>query len=408
MKTLFKLLPALLMLTIASCEKYPARLYRSEVFGSGNGRGTPRDSLPGKEPQPAPDTTVYIVAVQVPESYDWRRDTSYGAVPYDIVLYEDDAPLLSFKTGISQKVDNAPDTYHLMGGNIYTEYSSSGETVITRNGTRLFSYKGSEVLVGMLVKGNDVYTLGRDKSGYAFSFRLNGEVLLSGEGAVYGNFGLSSTGALYETDGRPCFCFRNNASCYAVRGGIEEAVRTNASPGRIKFMRVFPDGVWYATDYGTMVVVSSPFRSYTMPVQYTWSSCSLAEYEGRAWFVGTGLKAGKSCTVVCPVEDAASSQSRIYSGDEGYLYFGDGAVFSVGNPGGTLMVQGNGAEYIYGRDSSFFFGRSCAAAAGESLYMVVTPKEKDMVPFLWKNGLRKEFGINGYLAGVEVRVSPAN
>lgn len=186
----------------------------------------------------AMDTVVYVAAVDYPEGYDWRRDTSNGAVTGRLVLYRDGVQVLSVPAGAGCRVSLDHDLHHLAGRHLYTEYCTADGTAIGRDGEELFSYPGREFLCGLLVEGSDVLTLGQSRSGSGFSLRLNGEELMSRQdGTVASHISDNArypSGALYRDRGHLYFSYYKDdpqgggRSWYIVEDGVE----TKVDPGR--------------------------------------------------------------------------------------------------------------------------------------------------------------------------------
>lgn len=155
---------------------------------------------------------VYVTAIDYDNDYDWRRDTTFGLSSGRVNLYKDSSLVLSVPAGPDKEVSLDADKHHFVEGHLYTEYCSSTETVIKQDGKELFRYDGAETLKGILVRDDDVYTLGQGIGGQrGLSLRKNGEVLVSKEkGIVWGSFSdpfYSGSGALYEDSGVMYFAF---------------------------------------------------------------------------------------------------------------------------------------------------------------------------------------------------------
>ena len=120
----------------------------------------------------------YTVGVDYPEGYDWRADEEKGSVRCSLVVFADGIPMMKVPVGHEYEISSDPDMHRVIGGALFTDYSTGTETVIKRNGTQLFRYDGCEMIVGMAVEEDYVYTLGLSRIGAGFSFRRNGEVLL--------------------------------------------------------------------------------------------------------------------------------------------------------------------------------------------------------------------------------------
>ena len=138
----------------------------SIVGGSGSGAEEGRNEV------------WYTVGVDYPEGYDWRSDEEKGSVRCSLVVFADGIPMVKVPVGHEYEVSSDPDMHRVIGGVLFTDYSTGTETVIKINGTQAFRYAGNEMIVGIAVEGDYVYTLGLSRGGAGFSFRRNGEVLL--------------------------------------------------------------------------------------------------------------------------------------------------------------------------------------------------------------------------------------
>lgn len=233
--------------------------------------------------QPPADTVLYMTAVEFPEGYDWRRDTSFREVQGRLVLYRDSLRILEFPAGPGYPAGLDPDLHHFVGGHIYTESCTGDETVIGRDGETLFSYPGRELLCGLLVEGDDVYTLGRSRSGKGFSLRRNGEELFSRpDGGIAAHFSanpLYLSGALYRDRGHMYFSYWRPLEegseinlWYIVEDGVES--RVEVPDGRMYDIRV-RDGT---PDMSP--IKYSPIAVYTY-LEDSWKDVVAVSKEGR-------------------------------------------------------------------------------------------------------------------------------
>ena len=392
-----------LLLSLQSCEKYTlTRVYRAQAMYN---PGKSRDTLSGNAGPQAGDTAVFVSAVIVPEDYDWRRDSLYGAVPCEICFFRNGAPQFSFRTG--SIASSSPDTHHILDGHLYTEYAPADGTVICRDGVELFRYPQREMLKGLLVRGKDVYTLGRSMDAGGFCYRRNGEVLLrQDEGEPFGDFSnptYGRNGALYEYEGEICFCFKTSSACYKVVSGTMSQERTGVSAFRIRDMRLMDQDVCYAADYSTTVLIFSGLSTYTLPSGMGWQSVGLFLRDGMPWFMADS----PSMTVCGPVDRTGQDNRDIrFPGSDNFLYMGRSRFYSARCDGGTLSLTDDAGKIMYIRDSTYFFGRNSVFCAGDEVFALINPRERRQTPSVWHGGKETEYGLNGYLTGVEVQVSP--
>lgn len=393
------------LLFLQSCEKYTLTgLYRSQVlYNAGKERG----AASGNTEAQITDTSVYVAAVIVPKEYDWRRDSLYGAVPCELQLLKNGIPQFSMHTGAL--ASSSADTHHLLDGHLYTEYANSEGTVICCDGKELFRYPQREMLKGLLVKGEDVYTLGRLLDGTGFCYRCNGEIVLRQDaGELFGDFSdlaYGRTGALYDSGSGVCFCFKSSSACYSVLNGEMSQVSTSVSSFRVKDMRLYGKSVCYVADYSTATMIFTPLRAYTLPTDVNWQSASLFSRNGELWFVADSpLKA--VCRPVMQMGNELAGAS--FLGEDNFVYEGSSKFYSASCGGGTFTLRDNRGEILYIRDSTCFFGRQNVCCAEDEVYALLNPRERDRRPFVWHGGKKEEYDINGYLTAIEVVFSPPN
>ena len=153
--------------------------------------GTPRSSHePGGGRRPDSTATappagehVYLTAVRFPDGYAWDLDTCAVDGEVWIDLYRDGGKVRSLPAGASVH----PDMHRYLGGHLYMDWSTDTETVISRDGAELFRFEGREALRGFLVREDGVHTLGQDRDGSGFTYRIDGRILYRSEtGAVLG------------------------------------------------------------------------------------------------------------------------------------------------------------------------------------------------------------------------------
>lgn len=143
-------------------------------------------------------TVWYLTGVDYPEGYDWRADAEVGTVKCSLVVYANGVPMMKVPAGDAYETSSAPDMHRVIDGDLYTDYSSDSTTVIKKNGKLLFRYPGREMMVGMAVDGDDVYTLGQSRSGRGFSYRKNGEILFEHpSGRLFDHFEKSASGCSF-------------------------------------------------------------------------------------------------------------------------------------------------------------------------------------------------------------------
>ena len=243
--------------------------------------GTPRSSHePGNGRQRAdtsatdpPGEHVYLTAVRFPDGYAWDLDTCAVNGEVWIDLYRDGERVRCIPAGASVH----PDMHRYVGGHLYTDYSTDTETVVSRDGAELFRFEGRETLRGFLVREDGVHTLGQDRDGDGFTYRIEGRTVFRSEtGEVLGSLdGTGAPGGALTESGEDVF--------YACRlpseRGNEYHVMRNAERFRTFSVGDGTRGILVAG--GVVSRVQSKPRSLVL------------EVDGKAFPLG--LKGGESC-----------------------------------------------------------------------------------------------------------------
>ena len=327
---------------------------RLEAFSSiSSGRGRAGEDSSDVRRSAQADTLVYVCGVEFDDGYDWRHDSTYGAASGRLVLFCEGVRTLEVPAGAGQTFSLDPDMHILSDGHLYSEGCTSSSTVIGRDGEILFSYEGRESLRGLLVEGDDVYTLGQSRTGQGFSLRKNGELVFSREdGTVCGGLFDSPeypTGALYRDSGHLYFAYSRGL--------------TSSGSGK----------AWFVYEDGRETQILSDLDS-------------TVSYDIR-------IRSGEvSVRKVTPTV----MNEYIYSSEEGFahlLVFGDG-TFSLYSPRAIIPRRFMQTYYVFSWRVVCLCGRCC--------HMTVTPSGEDSVPYLWKDGEGAEIPINGFLTAVEV------
>ena len=319
--------------------------YRPFLHTGSSGNG--RNSFP-------PDTVVLLAGVEFPDGYDWRRDTSYGSVSGRIVLFRNGERVVGIEAGGGAHASLDPDRHHLIGGHLYTEFNGNGRTYIGKDGKELFSFEGTESLRGLVIDGEDLYTLGQANGG-GLTLRRNGLEIFSRKdafacGHMYDNYDYP-TGALYQDSGHLYFSYWRPETSDSGRKAwfvVEDLTETQ--------MQVGPDEMYdiRVKDGAVSVKATSPQQACQV---------RLADGENRALVM--------------------SYRDR------------------------TLLISNTSLGfYTFTEEQYYFFSFRNCDLAGTSLYLAVTPVEEGKSPVLWKNGAVSEIEMNGFVTAVDVSVIP--
>ena len=91
----------------------------------------------------------YVTGFDYPEGYDWMSDLEAGSVKCSMVVYANAVPMLKVPVGNEYQTSADPDMHRMIGGDLYTDYSTDSLTVIKKNGKHMFSYPGREMIVSI-------------------------------------------------------------------------------------------------------------------------------------------------------------------------------------------------------------------------------------------------------------------
>jgi len=401
MRTSFLL--GLLLFFLSGCDPLGDRLpgFRSRTACGPHGPERRKEAPAPRQPESPTfrqlDTTFLLTAVRFPDGYDWQRDTAYGSVPFELLLYRDFEPVLTLSSGPDACFVPDPDRHHLLSGHLYTERMADGQTRVGRDGVELFRFPGREFLVGLLEDGDDLYTLSRSADGEGFSYRKNGTpLLLRSNGTPFGDLtdpSYGPSGALYRDLEQICFCFSTGSgpdrNCFYVCDGAENPV-SELPPGTAVLDLKRRDG--------RNLVLSSPCKGHDLTEGRIWPE--------RAYFALTGRFLDRS--------------GRPFSG-----YLNDGALDEVvplcpeeavlyrsGRHTLALSVDASDIVRWYGTDGDgqeetpcYFLTPGCACLNGRQLWLALTPRDTRQGPFV-RNGTRVwRIDVNGYVSRLSVRVS---
>ena len=346
----------------------------------------------------------YMTAMDYRDGYNWLADQERGSVKCSLVVYADGRQIMKVPVGEEYETGSDPDMHRIINGHLYTDYSTSDQTVIKRDGIQMFRYPGRESICGMRVSGEDIYTVGQNRSGEGFAFRKNGEVLMSREaGGIIGtvNSGHDSMPfAFYEA-------IRSSegdiSRYYVSRGGKVSQVAVRDDIQKVWDIICGEDTETYVA---SLVGVASP-------VMFVGGSMVLLTLPKKSVLLSASLYG----SVENPgVELLYSSGSAIYS-----MLWQDGKTqitFPKGRTASSVCVQNEGlccavnsssssaAGLIYrcGELHDMPAGYSCVG--GDVVCMVngilnvgLSSRKGDS-PLIWKDGETQALNINGYISSV--------
>lgn len=360
---------------------------------------------PGMDIGPSSKEVLYVTAFDYPNEYDWRTDPEKGAVKCSLVVFADGLPMMKVPVGDSYQVSSDPDMHRMIDGHLYTDYSTDAETVIKKDGVTIVRYDAREVICGMIVQDDTLYTLGHPRSGEGFALRRNGEVLLERTSG-------RSTGRLQSDQGNICFAYIETISSgediieryYHYSGGkvVQVAVRDDVR--KVWDMISFNGEICYIaslTGVGKPVLfMGSRTSALTMPEGALPLSFEFISDNKNLFWEGMFTSADMSLSSALwyaagdciAFDEGMQPISCRISGD------GINCVFNPSSLDG--MIFRNGEEFPIPAGYAVM-GAECAAVSAGILHVGLSSSEGGR-PVVWKDGIVDTLDVHGFIASVNV------
>ena len=369
------LLP-LAVLLLTACVREPLlpgtpRFIHEPAAGGRKAGGDPQASTPEAEP----GGHVWLTAVRFPEGYAWDLDTCAVDGEVWIDLYRDGERIRSLPAGVSVH----PDMHRYTGGHLYTDWSTDSETIVSRDGAELFRFEGREAVRGFLVREDGVHTLGQDRDGSGFTYRIDGRIQYRSEtGAVLGGPDAPGApgGALTEYGEDVFYVCRLSSE-----RGNEYHVMRNAER-----YQSFPTSEWtldVLVSGGTVSRVLSKPRSLVLEVDGKETRLSLNGRESCLWSRLAAFTPFSGETVSDILSDGERMGWTVTDGrgDLLRIRWSDGGV-----------TEGTGGFLVSGR---------CALLRGGHLFLALTGRDGAPNRFQ-EDGVHTDILFNGYFTSVTV------
>lgn len=353
-----------------------------------------------------PDTSVYVSGVEFPEGYDWAVDSAYGSVRATLVLYRDSTRTLELQAGPGTTFSADPDMHRIAEGHLYTDYSSDKETIVCKDGKKLFRYGSAESITDFLLRDGDIYTLGVPRSGGGLSFRRNGDEL-------FGDDGGSLVGRLHEDGGHLYFAYYTTTGVaeaiatrtyYIVEDGVPIRVSMEDGTSEVLDIKMIDGALNMAVCLkGSAVnpwIVQDGVRKSVGNKGFTpidGSLCRLSSGEVR--IAGHDRSSNGSVSAILW---AASAYDYRAEGVKSALIVRDGRIFvlsSYGQLGFQLRAMNYKSVCNVSTPAVYFIDNGLFVDPDRLLF-AYTPMDGGKQAALWDNGETKTLQINGFLTGV--------
>lgn len=364
---------------------------------------------PGAAIQPgggeaAKKSVWYVTGFDYPEDYDWMSDPEAGSVKCSLVVYANGVPMLKVPVGQEYQVSADPDMHRMIGGDLYTDYSTDSLTVVKKNGKHLFSYPGREMVVSMHVDSTGVYTLGQARNGSGLSFRRDGELIYSNlKGYVIGQ--LSASGRAFAFAEKILGLGTEAERYYFYDDGDVSQIGLRDDVSKILDVAVVRGEVHYLA-----LLTGVKFPVHVGPDQ---TNMLDFPYGARSW----------SCRFLCCEDDviiegmyenlAGLMASRIWRNDAVDTSYPVGMTMWMscvddGGVSGVLVNQLTGEQKIcrlgeiYDMPEGYTVMGAAPLAMVDGILHVGMTSIDGGSPAIWQDGEIRKLNFNGYIASVSV------
>lgn len=351
--------------------------------------------------------TCYVTCMDYPSGYDWKSDPETGTVRCSLVVYADGRPVMKVPVGDEYNVSPDPDMHRMIGHHLYTDFSTSDETIIKKDGGEIFRYPGREMILGMTVTEGNVHTLGCPREGEGFAYRVNGEVVMERDsGRAFPRL-VNENGTIWFA-----YCEYIDSS----DGKIERYYQaTDGVSGQIA-IREDIIRVWDVIRHRGSLHYLADLKGISSPVVVTESGMAALEVSsGMKISAGNLVPAGSSIAVEALYSSlGVHYASGLWKNGSRVNLFGDGmtvcgictdgdGIHCVLNPGRNSK---NGIIYRSGEilampEGYIAMSRNAIASVNGILYTGLS-SSSGRKPILWKDGITEELDINGMICSISV------
>lgn len=347
---------------------------------------------------------TYVSAFDYPDDYDWHSDPERGTVRCSLVVFREGLPILKIPVGNEYSVSPDPDMHRIIDGHLYTDFSTSSETIVKKDGKPLFSYPNPEMICDFVVEGGDVHTLGHSRSGKGFAYRINGKSMLERQsGYTFERITVEDSTVSFAF-AEPIVSAEGTVErYYLMRAGKVSQVALRDDIKRVWDVAVHAGEVYYLA---SLTGVSSPVLvsehgmvTLALPSSLSLVSCRMNVLQ-------------ESICVEGILSDGKQVQSVLWDTRRQYKVFPKGQTFAAVCHGADVVhcamnpASDRGAGFIYrsGESLDMPVGYACmsrnAMSFSSGLLSVGLSSTEDEKPVLWVEGQIKKIDAQGYISYV--------
>ncbi len=386
--------------------------------------GRPRNEYPdygknedsgGSGNQGLEEEAIYVSGVSYPEGYDWTADAEYGNVCCSLFVMKNGKRIVVVPAGHEFGILPDADMHRIVGGHLYTDYSDSETTVMKCDGEYLFSFEGREMIMDVHIDSTGVHTLGEDRSGQGWTYRINGQPVISvKDGDLLslfhgGNDGLcfSYVEWMSSADGR-------KGRYYIVTDGLTDAVATKADVEIIHDIRKIGSSVYYVAslDGRNTLMLSDGTYNYELDPGFYFKSIRnprIIDVKGEPCVTCEVAYRGESNFAPDEIyftvfgKTGMTDRYNWHLSVNGYGISENGnryCVASKGEPAYESIAMINGEKTILPEGYTAFGNPCFTVDSGESFHVIMKPDDFTIRPAIWKDGMTEEYDFNGYFTSI--------
>lgn len=366
-----------------------------------------RSTLTGKEENAESQShkSLYVTGVEYPEGINWRSGTGADTKAGILFLMKDGKRIIETDIGDDNFTSPDADMHRCIYGHLYTDFSTDMETVVKCDGTEVFRYFGREMIAGISVRDDGIYTLGQPRSGSGWSYRRNGETILyKGSGNLVSDLHADSGNLYFAYEDQIGSSSEPVSRYYLVENSIPSLIQTTDDVKRIDNVKMIDGSIYYIARLDKitpMVLFCGPDgKSYTMETGTGMQDCTLVHNSGKVFTHGQVLSGGRYEDRFWEDTGIASRVSYPakaigWCADKDKVYY---AASASASGTGVIIFDGT-VQATLPESYDFIFSDAIGADDGKYCAGLVNRTSGNR-PALWIDGEITEYDFNGFFTSV--------